>query len=119
MTVERRDSPRDYQQRGLWLGVAAALVIALGAGTPGFALYGGQTLQVWLYVASRVALALSLVLCVLLVVPDLRARLGNRFRSEPTVFGWAFALLVVALLISIISGIEGAIDSLDEDTPFG
>ena len=118
MTVERRDSPRDYQQRGLWLGLAGALVIALGGGSLGV-FYGGHDLQVWLYVASRVALALSLFLCLLLVIPDLRARLGDRFRSEPTVFGWAFAFLVAALLISIISGIEAAIDSLDEDTPFG
>jgi hypothetical protein len=34
------------------------------------------------------------------------------------VFGWAFAFLVAALLISITSGIELAIDLLDEDTPF-
>jgi hypothetical protein len=119
MTVERRELPPDYQQRGLWLGLAGALVIAFGGGSPGFAFYGGQQLQVWLYVASRVVLAFSLVLCLLLVVPDLRARLGDRFRSESTVFAWAFAFLVVALLISIVSGIEGAIDSLDEDTPFG
>jgi hypothetical protein len=117
MTVERRDPPPDYQQRGLWLGLAGALVIASGGGG---AFFGGHEIQIWLYVASRVALALSLVLCLLLVIPDLRTRLGDRFRSEPTVFGWAFTCLVGGILISIVSGIEGAIAALlDEDTPFG
>ena len=68
---------------------------------------------------SRVALALSLLLCLLLVIPDLRMRLGDRFRSEPNVFGWAFAFLVAALLVSIVSSIEGAIGALGEDSPFG
>jgi hypothetical protein len=116
MTVERRDPPVDYQQRGLWLAFAVALVIAFGGGGQFF---GSHEIQIWLYMASRVALALSLLLCLLLVVPDLRTRLGDRFRSGPTLFGWAFAFLVAALLISIVSSIEGAIDALGEDRPFG
>jgi hypothetical protein len=114
VSVERH-SP-DYQRRGLWLGLAVALVIALGGG--GFSYFAGGKVQVWLFVANRVALGLSLLLCLVLVVPELRARLGTRFRSEPTVFAWAFAALVLGLLLAIVSGIEAAIDSLDEDSPF-
>ena len=117
MSVERRELS-DHQRRALWLGVAVAVVIALGGGG-GFTYFGGGKLQVWFFVANRVALGLSLLLCLVLVVPELRSRLGARFRSEPTVFAWAFAALVLALLLAVASGIEAAIDSLDEDIPFG
>lgn len=115
MSLERGT---DYERRGLWLGLAVALVIALGGGGFGFTYFGDQKLQIWLFVASRMALGLSLLLS-LLVVPELRARLGARFRSEPRVFAWAFGLLVLALLISIAAAIQVAIDSLDEDLPLG
>ena len=114
MTVERRDPSADYSQRGLWLALVIALVVTFGGGG---AFYGGHEIQIWLYMASRVALGLSLLLCLLLVIPDLRARVGDRFRSERNVFALAFAVLVVALLISIASSIEGAIDALGEE-PF-
>ena len=78
MTVERHDPPPDYQQRGLWLGLASAVVIAFGGGSLG-GFFGGGDLQVWFFVANRVALAISLLLCLLLVIPDLRARLGTTF----------------------------------------
>jgi hypothetical protein len=117
VSVERRELS-DHQRRALWLGVAVAVVIALGGGGGGFTYFVGGKLHVWLFVANRVALGLSLLLCLVLVVPELRSRLGARFRSEPTVFAWAFAALVLALLLAIASGIEAAIDSLDEDLPF-
>jgi hypothetical protein len=109
----------DYERRGLWLALVVGLVVVLRLGSPGFSIYGGQKLQVWLYIASSAALGLSLLLCLMLLVPDLRARLGPRFREERMVFSWAVGLFVLGLLITIAAGIEGAIDSLDEDTPFG
>jgi hypothetical protein len=117
MTVERRDP--GYEPRSLWLALVVGLVVVLRLGSPGFSIYGGQDLQVWLYVASSVALGLSLLLCLLLLVPELRARLGPRFRDERGVFAWAVGLFVLGLLITIAAGIEAAIDSLDEDPPFG
>ena len=115
MSVERGT---DYERRGLWLGLAVGLVIGLGGGSTFFGYLGAHKLQIWLFVASRVALGLSLLLSLLLVAPELRARLGPRFRSEPRVFARAFGMFVLALLISIAAAIQGAIDSLDEDLPF-
>ena len=107
----------DYEGRGLWLGLAVAVVFALGGGAPGFSFFGDRDLQIWLFVASRIALGLSLVLGFLLVVPEVRRRLGQQFRSERTVFAWAFGFLVLAILISVVAAVEGAINSLDEDFP--
>jgi heme A synthase len=109
----------DYERRGLWLGLAVALVIALGGVRGGFGFFGVEDLQLWLFAATHVALGLSLILCLLLVVPDLRIRLGPRFRSERGLFEWAFAFLVVALLIALVSGIEASLDAIDEERPFG
>jgi hypothetical protein len=105
----------DYERRALWLGLAVALIASFGSGG---AFFGDGDLQIWLFIASRVALGLSLLLSLLLVVPELRAPLGQRFRSQQRVFAWAFGLLVLALLIAIASSVEAAIDALDEDLPF-
>jgi hypothetical protein len=113
MTVERPDA--GYERRSLWLGIAIALVVAWRGP---FAYFGDKDLQVWLYVASAVALGLSLVLCVLLIVPEFRARVLPQFRSERAMFSWAFALFVLGIVITIAAEIQGAIDSLDEDRPF-
>jgi hypothetical protein len=105
----------DYERRGLWLGLAVAIVVALGVGRGSFGFFGNQDLQLWLFAASHVALGFSLILCLLLVVPELRTRLGPRFRSERGLFTWAFVFLVVALLIALVSGIEAALDALDDE----
>jgi hypothetical protein len=116
VSIAPRDSA-DYERRGLWVGLAAGLFLVFG-GT-GFSFFGGPgDLQIWLFVANRLALGVSLLLCLALVVPELRARLGRRFGSEPTLFALAFAAMVAALLLLIASGIEEALDALDEERPF-
>jgi hypothetical protein len=119
VTVERRDSPPNYERRSQTLALAVGLFIVLRSLSPVFFAGAGRDFQVWMYVASLLALALSLCLCLLLVVPELRARVGPRFQDEPRVFAWAFSLFVLATLVTVVANVEGAIDSLDEDTPFG
>lgn len=119
MTIERSDPTRDYERRGLWLAFAVGFVVFSSRGVPGFLYGGGQRFQLVMYLASLVAFALCVCLCLLLVVPDLRARLGERFRDVAGVFSWAFGLFVLGLVITIVAYAVGAIDLLDEDTPFG
>jgi hypothetical protein len=121
MTVEPR-APRDHEGRGLWLALVAGLVTVFRAGARGFASVGGGghvDFQIWLYVLSLVAFGLSVCLCLLLVVPDLRARLGPRLREERPVFAWAFGLFVLGIALTVVAFAEGAIDSLDEESQFG
>jgi hypothetical protein len=115
VSIGLRDSA-DYQRRALWVALAVGLFVAFGGG--GFGFFGGGDLQIWLFIANRLVFGLSLLLCLLLVVPELRARLGGPFRSEPGLFAWAFAALVVGLLLIIAGGIDAALDALDEERPF-
>jgi hypothetical protein len=114
VSLERRDP--DYERRSLWLALVVGLIVALRP--PRFATGGGQDLQIWLYVVSSAALGVSLLVCLLLLVPEVRERLGPRLRDERNVFAMAVAFFVLGLLITIVAGIESAIDLLDEDTPF-
>jgi hypothetical protein len=118
VTVEPRGA-QDYERRSVWLALAVGLAVILRS--PGFVGYGGDhhKFQVWAYVASLIAFGLSVCLCLLLLVPEVRARLGRRLREDRLAFVWALGLFVVGILITIVSFAELAIDSLDEDTPFG
>ncbi len=115
MTVERRDA-QDYERRSLWLTLAVGLAVILRS--PGFVAYGGQKFQTWAYVATLVAFGLSICLGLLVLVPELRGRLGRRFRDERTTFASAVGLFALGIVITIVAFVELAIDSLDEDTPF-
>jgi hypothetical protein len=120
MTVEPR-APRDYEGRSLWLALVAGLVLVFRAGARGFATAGGGghfDFQVWLYVLSLVAFGLCVLLCLPLAVPELRARLGPQLHERP-LFGWAFGLFALGIVLTVVAFAEGAIDSLDEDQPFG
>jgi membrane protease YdiL (CAAX protease family) len=114
VSIAPRDS--DYERRSLWLALAVGLVVVLRP--PRFATGPGQDLQIWLYVVSSAALGVSLLLCLLFLIPGVRERFGPRLRDERNVFAMAVAFFVLGLLITIVAGIESAIDLLDEDTPF-
>ena len=120
MTIERREQPVDLERRSLWLALAVGLIVIFRSASPGFVYFGrGRDLQLWLSVASLIAFGLSLCLCLLLVVPELRARVGQRFRDRGLVFSWSFGLFILGMVITIAAAVEAAIDLLDEDTPFG
>src|ERR671924_519867 len=109
MTVERGDL-HDYERRSLWLVLAVGLAVILR--NPGFVGYAGhKTFQIWTYVASLVAFGLSICLGLLLVIPELRARLG-RLRDEGLVFAWAAGLFALGIVITIVAFCQLAIDSL-------
>jgi hypothetical protein len=120
MTVEPR-APGDYEGRALWLALVAGLVLVFRAGARGFALAGGTghvDFQIWMYVLSLVAFGVCVVLCLPLVVPELRAKLGPQFRDR-RLFSWAFGLFALGVVLTVVAFAEGAIDSLDENQPFG
>jgi hypothetical protein len=120
VTVEPR-APRDYEGRGLWLALVAGLVLILRAGATGFSAFGRGHVdfQIWIYVLSLVAYGLCVCVCLLLVVPEWRAKLGPRLREERTAFMWAFGLFVLGIVLTVVAFAEGAIDSLGEENRFG
>jgi hypothetical protein len=121
MTVEPREV-RDFEGRALWLGLVGGLVTVFRASARGFSSLGGGghvDFQLVLYALSLVAFGLSVALCVLLVVPEWRAKLGPRVRQERPVYTWAFALFAVGVVLTVIAFVEGAIDALGEETQFG
>jgi hypothetical protein len=121
VTVEPSVPPRDYEGRALWLGLVGGLVTVFRASSRGFSGLGGGHVdfQIWMYVLSLVAFGLSVALCVLLVVPEWRAKLGPRVREERPVYTWAFSLFVLGVVLTVIAFAEGAIDALDEENQFG
>lgn len=121
MTVEPSVPPRDYEGRALWLGLVGGLVTVFRAGARGFSGLGGGHVdfQLLMYVLSLVAFGLSVCLCLLLVVPEWRAKLGARLRQERSVYAWAFALFVLGVALTVIAFAEGAIDALGEENQFG
>jgi hypothetical protein len=120
MTIEPGVPPRDYEGRALWLGLVGGLVTVFRAGARGFVGLGGGHVdfQIWMYALSLVAFGLSVCLCLLLVVPEWRAKLGP-LRQERPVYGWAFALFVLGVVLTVVAFAEGAIDALDEEQQFG
>jgi hypothetical protein len=120
MTVETRTS-QDYEGRAFWLALVAGLVLVFRAGARGFALAGGSghvDFQIWMYVLSLVAFGVCVLLCLPLVIPELRAKLGPQLRDR-RLSAWAFGLFALGVVLTVVAFAEGAIDSLDEERQFG
>jgi len=86
-----------------------------------FGLSGGHAdAQLWLFIVSVGALGGSVFLAGLVAMPELvgyPARIATRW-NPVRLFGWAFALFVLGLLVTAIAGIWAAADLLGK-TPFG
>jgi hypothetical protein len=121
-------APSDVlERRTVTLAAVVALVMVLDTGTFGVALFGISTWSVALYVAALAAEVASLVLCSALLVPeDVRQRLPAGLRRpvpaserRGELFFWAFALFVLALVLTAVRVAVGAVDLLGRPSPFG
>lgn len=120
-------APSDIlERRTVTLAAVVALVMVLETGTFGVALFGFHTWSVAVYVATLAAEVTSLVLCAAVLLPGgraaglpagLRDRVGSDRRGE--LFFWAFALFVLALVLTVVRAAVGAVDMLGTPSPFG
>jgi hypothetical protein len=110
-------SPADIERRAVWLAVAAALVMVFRGSGVGFFTFSGPghlDRQLWFFIASTVALAGSVLLAGLVALPEYiayPARISTRW-NPVRLYGWALLLFVLGVVITAISGIWSAADTL-------
>ena len=107
-------SPADVERRAIWLAVAAGLILVVH--TPYTSVLGRGHIdrQLWLYIASYALLGAAALLAGLVASPGLVAypsRIATRW-NPVRLFGWAFALFVLGLVVTAIAGIVAAADAL-------
>jgi hypothetical protein len=112
------ESPADIERRAIWLAVAAAVVLFLrSTGGFGFYTFGSPEhldRQIWFFIVGTVLFGASVVLAALVALPEYvayPARITVRW-NPVRLYGWALLLFVLGVVITAISGIWSAADTL-------
>jgi hypothetical protein len=106
--------PADLERRAVWLAVAAGLVLVVHNPYTVFLGRNHVDRQLWFYIVSTALLGASALFAGLVALPELighPARIATRW-NPVRLFGWAFALFVLGVVITAVAAVVGAGEAL-------